>query len=269
MKLTHWMCASILAFAVQAPTLAEDLALKAAVAAPSRTKENVARDAARHPYETLSFFGIKPDMTVVELIPEGGWYTEILAPYLREKGTLIGVDGPIVEGEKGFYTRQFRDFLATKPVVYDRVKMGLFQPQTKKFDFAKDGTVDMVLTFRNVHNWVGEKDETVRAAFKAVFLSLKSGGVFGVVDHRRPPAMPQDTRAMSGYIHESYVIRLAEEAGFKLVAKSEINANPKDDADYTFGVWSLPPSLSNGAYKREKYLAIGESDRMTLKFVKP
>lgn len=269
MKLTQWMYASILAFAVQAPTLAEDLALKAAAAAPSRTKENIVRDAARHPYETLSFFGIKPDMTVVELMPEGGWYTEILAPFLREKGTLIGVDGPIVEGEKGFFTQQFRNFLATKPAVYDRVKIGLFQPQKKIFDFAKDGTVDMVLTFRNVHNWVGEKDETVRTAFKAIFLSLKPGGVFGVVDHRRPEAMPQDSRAMSGYVHESYLIKLAEEAGFKLAAKSEINANPKDDADYTFGVWSLPPSLTNGEYKRAKYLAIGESDRMTLKFVKP
>lgn len=269
MKLTHCLWASLFVLTMQTPTFAEDLALKAAVSAPTRTKENVARDAARHPYETLSFFGIKPDMTVVELLPEGGWYTEILAPFLREKGTLIGVDGPIVEGEKGFYTRQFRDFLATKPAVYDRVKIGLFQPQTKKFDFAKEGSVDMVLTFRNVHNWVGEKDEVVRAAFKAVFLSLKPGGIFGVVDHRRPEAMPQDPRAMSGYIHESYVIKLAEEVGFKLAAKSEINANPKDDADYTFGVWSLPPSLSNGAYKREKYLAIGESDRMTLKFVKP
>ncbi len=269
MNLSKWLFAIMFCVAANGVAVAEDLALKAAVSAASRTKENTLRDTARHPYETLSFFGIKPNMTVVELMPEGGWYTEILAPYLREKGTLIGVDGPIVEGEKGFFTQQFRNFLATKPAVYDRVKIGLFEPRKKAFDFAKNGTVDMVLTFRNVHNWVGEKDEAIKAALSAVFASLKSGGIFGVVDHRRPEAMPQDTRAMSGYVHESYVIRLAEEAGFKLVTKSEINANPKDDADYTFGVWSLPPSLSNGAYKREKYLAIGESDRMTLKFIKP
>ena len=257
--------AMLLVVAAQVPVYAQDVALKAAVAAPSRTKANVAR----HPYKTLSFFGIKPNMTVVEVLPEGGWYTEILAPYLREKGTLIGAGDPLVDGDEGKYTRMFKKLLDSNSSVYDKVKMGVFQPTKNKFDFAKDGSVDMVLTFRNVHNWVGPKDEAVIAAFKAVFASLKSGGVFGVVDHRRPAGMLQDTNAQSGYVHEAYVIKLAEAAGFILAAKSEVNSNPKDNADYTFGVWSLPPSFTNGDYNRARYAAIGESDRMTLKFVKP
>lgn len=263
------VCALFLTLAVQLPSFAEDLGLKAAVAAPSRTKANAARDAARHPYETLNFFGIKPTMTVVELVPEGGWYTEILAPYLRAEGSLIGAGDPLTQDDEGFYTRLFKKLLDSNPAVYDKVKMGVFQPSKKKFDFAKDGSVDMVLTFRNVHNWVTKGDEDVGAAFKAVFASLKSGGVFGVVDHRRPAGMRQDPTARGGYVHEAYVIKLAEAAGFKLAAKSEINANPKDLADYHNGVWSLPPSFANGDYQRERYTAIGESDRMTLKFVKP
>lgn len=265
----HWIFAAVLSLSMQLPAFAEDLALKAAVNAPTRAKANVARDGARHPYETLSFFGIKPTMTVVELVPEGGWYTEILAPYLREKGTLIGAGDPLVEGDKGFYTRMFKKLLDSNPAVYDKVRMGVFQPSENNFNFAADGSVDMVLTFRNVHNWVTDDNQVVLAAFKAAYASLKSGGVFGVVDHRRPAAMYQDRKAQSGYVHEAYVIKLAEQAGFKLAAKSEVNANPKDDADYAFGVWSLPPTLANREYKRDKYLAIGESDRMTLKFVKP
>ncbi|MFZ6818572.1 class I SAM-dependent methyltransferase [Undibacterium sp. Ji22W] len=263
------LMATVTAAALSSPVYAEDAALKAAVAAPTRNKDNATRDAARHPYETLSFFGIKPNMTVVELVPEGGWYTEILAPYLRANGTLIGAGDPLTEDQEGFYTRLFKKLLDSNPAVYDKVKMGVFQPSKKKFDFAKDGSIDMVLTFRNVHNWVSKGDEDVRAAFKAVFASLKSGGVFGVVDHRLPAGMRQAPDARGGYVHESYVIRLAEEAGFKLAAKSEVNANPKDLADYHNGVWSLPPSFANGDHNRARYAAIGESDRMTLKFVKP
>lgn len=264
-----WIYTLLLAVAVQVPVLAEDLALKAAVATPSRAKTNTARDGARHPYETLSFFGIKSNMTVVEILPEGGWYTEILAPYLRDNGTLIGAGDPLTQDDEGRYTRLFKKLLDSNPAIYNKVSMGDFQPWKKNFKFAKDSSVDMVLTFRNVHNWVNKGNEDVEAAFKAIFISLKPGGVFGVVDHRRPAGMQQDTDANSGYIHEAYVIRLAEAAGFKLAAKSEINANPKDDTDYAFGVWSLPPSFGNGDYKRAKYAAIGESDRMTLKFVKP
>jgi len=263
------LLASAVVGAMPASVFAQDVALKAAVAAPTRNKDNVMRDTARHPYETLSFFGIKSNMTVVELVPEGGWYTEILAPYLRTNGSLIGAGDPLTEDQEGFYTRLFKKLLDSNPAVYDKVKMGVFQPSKKKFDFAKEGSVDMVLTFRNVHNWVNKGDEDVRAAFKAVFASLKSGGIFGVVDHRLPAGMRQAPDARGGYVHEAYVIRLAEEAGFKLAAKSEINANPKDLADYHNGVWSLPPSFANGDYNRARYAAIGESDRMTLKFVKP
>lgn len=268
-KWTHFATAFVLACGLTAPVLAQDSALTAAVAAPTRDKTNAARDAARHPYDTLSFFGIKPSMTVVELVPEGGWYTEILAPYLREKGSLIGAGDPLTQDQEGFYTRLFKKLLDSNPAVYDKVKMGVFQPSKKKFDFAKDASVDMVLTFRNVHNWVSKGDEDVRAAFKAVFASLKSGGVFGVVDHRLPEGMRQAPDARGGYVHEAYVIRLAQEAGFKLAAKSEVNANSKDLADYHNGVWSLPPTFANGNHNRARYAEIGESDRMTLKFVKP
>ncbi len=268
-KWSHAVSVVVLACSCAVPAFAQDAALKSAVAAPTRTAANTARDAARHPYETLQFFGVQPTMTVVELVPEGGWYTEILAPYLREKGTLIGAGDPLTQDQEGFYTRMFKKLLDSNPAVYDKVKMGVFQPSKKKFDFAKEGSVDMVLTFRNVHNWVSKGDEDVAAAFKAVFASLKSGGVFGVVDHRRPAGMRQDPTARGGYVHEAYVIKLAEAAGFKLAAKSEVNANPKDSADYQNGVWSLPPTFANGDYKRAHYAEIGESDRMTLKFVKP
>lgn len=270
MKLTS-QCIStlVLVCSFAAPVFAQDSVLTAAVAAPTRTPANVARDPARHPYETLSFFGVKPTMTVVELVPEGGWYTEILAPYLRGKGTLIGAGDPLTQDDEGFYTRMFKKLLDSNPAVYDKVKMGVFQPSKKKFDFAKESSVDMVLTFRNVHNWVKKGDEDVRAAMKAVYASLKSGGVFGVVDHRLPAGMRQAPDARGGYVHEAYVIRLAEEAGFKLAAKSEVNANPKDIADYHNGVWSLPPTFANGNHNRTRYAEIGESDRMTLRFVKP
>jgi predicted methyltransferase len=245
---------------------ADDDMLKAAIAGTHRLAANSARDNFRHPYETLSFFGIKPTMTVVELTPEGGWYTEILAPYLREKGKLIGA-GEAIEPSKR-YGMMFRKKLDSNPAVYDRVATAVFDPPAH-YDFAKPGSVDMVLTFRNLHNWVGDGEDNMKMVFKNIYESLKPGGVLGLVDHRLPEAMAQDAKASSGYLHESYVIKLAEGAGFKLAAKSEVNANPKDDANHKRGVWALPPTLANRDEEREKYLAIGESDRMTLKFVKP
>lgn len=236
---------------------ADDAQLRAAIAGSHRSSANVARDTWRHPYETLTFFGIKPTMTVVELLPEGGWYTEILAPYLRQDGKLIGA---------GLISKTL---LESNPAVYDKVVRGAFNPPKAIYNFAPPNSVDMVLTFRNVHNFVELGDDKVKEMFKALYTSLKPGGVLGVTDHRLPESMPQDAKATSGYIHESYVIRMAESAGFKLAGKSGINANPKDKADHKGGVWALPPTLANRDEDRAKYQAIGESDRMTLKFVKP
>lgn len=250
-----------------AGTAQADDALKAAIASKDRTPANVARDSARHPYETLAFFGIKPSMTVVELSPGGGWYTEILAPYLAGKGKLIAAgESPKSEREGA---RRSADNLGKKfeanKAMYGKVQRGVFEPP-REYNFAAPNSVDMVVTFRNLHNWTGMGDDKVKEILKSVHTALKPGGVFGVVDHRMPAAKPLDPK--SGYLHEASVIKLVEAAGFKLAAKSEVNANPKDTADHVHGVWTLPPVLANKDVDREKYLAIGESDRMTLKFVK-
>jgi predicted methyltransferase len=258
--------AAVLAAASLGAAHADD-ALKAAIGGKHRLAANVARDAARHPYETLTFFGIKPTMTVVELSPGGGWYTEILAPYLRENGKLIGAGESPASASAGArrYADNFTKKLASEPAVFDKVQRGVFEPPVA-YSFAPAGSVDMVLTFRNLHNWTGDGDDKLKDTFKAVHASLKPGGVFGVVDHRMPASKPADDG--SGYVHEAWVIKMIESAGFKLVAKSEINANPRDTAGHEGGVWALPPVLRNKDYDRAKYLAIGESDRMTLKFVK-
>jgi len=237
---------------------AADDALKNAIASQQRTPANAARDEARHPYATLTNFGIKPSMTVVELAPGGGWYTEILAPYLRNQGKLI-----LAGAGKGL-----KEKINATPAMYDKVVIGEFDP-AKKIDYAPKNSVDMVLTFRNVHNWIGISPEASKQVFQSAFDALKPGGVFGVVEHRLPTSMKQDDKASTGYVHEAFVVQLAESVGFKLASKSEINANPKDKADHEKGVWALPPVLANKDKDKEKYLAIGESDRMTLKFVKP
>ncbi|KQW42861.1 MULTISPECIES: class I SAM-dependent methyltransferase [unclassified Roseateles] len=233
--------------------------LKAAVAADHRTVGNVARDAHRHPYETLSFFGIKPTDTVVELSPGGGWYTEILAPYLREAGQLYAA-----AGEGGRFKAKM-DSMS----VYSKVKLSVFDSNKGLLDIAPPGTADAVLTFRNVHNWMSQGPEKTQAVFNAAFKALKPGGVLGVEEHRLPASQTQDPKAASGYVQEAVVIKFAEAAGFKLAGKSEVNANPKDTADHPQGVWTLPPTLALKDKDRAKYQAIGESDRMTLKFVKP
>ena len=247
-----------------------DDALKAAIAGAQRTPANVARDPARHPYETLSFFGIKPTMTVVEIAPGGGWYTEILAPYLRDNGKLIAAGNDPQSAQEGARrgAARFQQKLDANPAAYDKVQMGAFEPP-QTYKFGAKGSADMVLTFRNIHNWIPLGDARMKDLFTSVFDVLKPGGVFGVVEHRLPAGVPQDAEASTGYMHEAYIIKLVEGAGFKLAGKSEVNANPKDKADHKGGVWALPPTYANKDEDRAKYQAIGESDRMTLKFVKP
>ena len=249
---------------------AADAKLKAAIGASSRTPANVQRDASRHPYETLTFFGIRPNMTVVELAPGAGWYTEILAPYLRDNGKLIAAGNdlasPNERERKG--AERFMERLNANPAVYNKVALGVFSPP-RKYEFAPNNSVDMVLTFRNIHNWMETGPDNLKTLFGNIYTVLKPGGVFGVEEHRLPADKTQDASASTGYMHEKYVIGLAEAAGFKLAAKSEVNANPKDNADHKGGVWALPPTYFGDGEDRAKYQAIGESDRMTLKFVKP
>jgi predicted methyltransferase len=243
-------------------------AIDAALAGAHRSDANKARDAYRHPKETLTFFGLRKDMTVVELWPgSGGWYTEVLAPVLKDQGKLYAahvdpVDAP--QGGRDGLTK-YQAKLAANPDLYGKVTVTTLW--NKGADIAPPGSADMVVTFRNIHNWMGR--EWAPQAFAAAYKALKPGGVFGVEEHRGNPAVAQDPKAASGYVNEDYAIKMIEAAGFKLVDRSEINANPKDTKDYEKGVWTLPPNFTMGDVDRAKYAAIGESDRFTLKFVKP
>jgi predicted methyltransferase len=252
--------------------MAAESPLEAAIGGGHRTPDYTQRDAARHPRETLAFFGVKPDMTVVEIWPGGGWYTEMLAPLLRERGKFYAAHFNADSTSK-YYRESRATFdakLAATPAIYDRVVVTTFNPP-QYVDIAPPGSADLVLTFRNVHNWYmrGGGDERVIQAFEAMHRALKPGGVLGVVDHRLPASRALEDQEDSGYMREDYVIAMAQRAGFVLAAKSEINANPKDTANHPEGVWTLPPTLRLGDVDRDKYQAIGESDRMTLKFVKP
>jgi predicted methyltransferase len=244
--------------------------LEWAVAGNWRLESEKARDQNRHPVETLKYFAIKPTDTVVEIAPGGGWYTAILAPYLKEGGGKLyaaGADPAVSEGARNYIEafsnkERYGDITFT---IASRNGSGL----------APDGVADAVLTFRNVHNWMsgGYADKIFADAYRA----LKPGGILGVEEHRLPSARDLDLRGSSGYVLESYVVQLAENAGFKLEDSSEINANPKDNADHPLGVWMLPPTLDKPqpgtpeaeGYDEAKYRAIGESDRMTLRFRKP
>lgn len=238
----------------------------------NRSPENVRRDTVRHPVETLAFFGLKPDMTVVEIWPGAGWYTEILAPTLREHGRLYAAHFN-ADSSSAYYRDSraaFEAKLAAAPAVYDRVIVTTFNPP-EHVDIAPPGSADLVLTFRNVHNWYmrGGGDARVVHAFETMYRALKPGGVLGVVDHRLPADRPIADQEDSGYLREDYVVAMAQRAGFVLAGRSPVNANPKDTADHPKGVWTLPPTLRLGDVDRDKYQAIGESDRMTLRFVKP
>ena len=243
----------------------------AVIAGAWRDLKNVARDKYRHPKETLAFFGVKPDQMLIEISPGGGWYTEILAPLERDHGHYAAaVSNPATAKDPRRQAEYQRDInlLNTKhdahPEVYDKAEMRKIDtPSTPVF--GPPGSADVVLTFRNVHNWVGAG--TQAAMFKAFFDVLKPGGVLGVTDHRAKPGPATDGR--SGYVTEQQVIDYATAAGFVLDGKSEINANPNDTKDYPHGVWTLPPTLSQGDHNLGSYLKIGESDRMTLRFSRP
>ena len=237
-----------------------------------REPANVARDQYRHPAQTLAFFGVKPDMTVLEIWPSGGWYTEILAPYLRANGQYVAVvNGPAyatTDKTRDAWTETNAKLRAKVAARADAYGSPVFlEVDPKAPVLGEPGSADAVLTFRNVHNWVMQ--DTQAEWFEAFYEVLKPGGVLGVVDHRARDGAPPEEMKTSGYLPEEAVIAMAIRAGFRLEARSEVNANPKDTANYEKGVWTLPPRLTLGDVDRDKYLAIGESDRMTLRFVKP
>ncbi len=262
----------------QPAAAAEDQALKAAIAGPQRSAAHVARDPARHPYESLAFWGLAPKKTVIEVYPGSGYWTDILAPYAKATG--------------GAYVAGVAD--TANPKLSEGARKGRADFEAKYADQARYGTIgyvgfgpvsaplgapgsaDVVITARNVHNWMGQEG-MVDKVFKDFYDVLKPGGVLAVEEHRSDPTRAQVPGAKDGYVATDFVIAAAEKAGFKLDAKSEINANPKDTKDHPFGVWTLPPVRSSSAggapvdpkFDRAKYDAIGESDRMTLRFVKP
>jgi predicted methyltransferase len=252
------------------PTITADTAnaaLHAAVDGAQRSATNRARDAARHPFETLAFFGLRPDWQVVEIAPGGGWYTEILAPFLDPRGRLYAAHYPADGSPEQRRARAaFRDKFAAGPAAFRRVVLGTL-PVAHFTDIHPPGGADAVLTFRNIHNWIadGHFDETLRAFFDV----LKPGGVLGVEEHRALPGTSLARVIESGYVPQDFVIERARAAGFTLDGGSEVNANPRDTRDHALGVWALPPTLRGGDTDRAKYVAIGESDRMTLRFVKP
>ena len=253
---------AVLASAAPAP----DPGLLAAVADPGRTATYVVRDPARHPAEELASFGIKPNMTVVELWPGGGYWTEILGAYLAKGGGTyyVALNAPgDAEEDKG--TERWRTRMAAQKDRLGVIHETMLGP--KNMDIAPAGSADMVLTFRNLHNWMdgGYADEVLAAAFKA----LKPGGILGVEEHRGRNDKPQDPKAKDGYVRQDYTVALAKKAGFVLIGSSEVNANPKDTKDWVDGVWTLPPTLSQGDKDRAKYVAIGEADNFVLKFQKP
>jgi predicted methyltransferase len=244
--------------------------LAAAIASPSRTAKFTARDQYRHPLQTLRFFGLRPNQTVVEIWPGRGWYMEILAPYLAEEGKYYAaIEAPDVAGaskETKENAAALRKRIADDPAHFGKVIVTQLHPP-QLTEICPPGSADVVLTFRNVHNWLETGDQ--QAQFNAFFKALKPGGVLGVVEHRARPGTTLEEMRKSGYMDEDYVKKLAATAGFRFDAASPVNNNPKDTKDYPEGVWTLPPTLTLGDKDRDKYLAIGESDRMTLRFVKP
>jgi predicted methyltransferase len=266
-RLQVFACAVIaLGACVISAAAAPDPALTAAVADPGRTAAFAARDKARHPAEELAFFGIAPKMTVVELWPGGGYWTEILGAYLSKGGgtyyAALNAPGD-AEEDKGI--ARWRSSVAAQKDRLGTIHETILGPD--HFDIAPPGSADLVLTFRNLHNWMdgGYADRALAASFKA----LKPGGILGIEEHRGRNDKPQDPKAKDGYVRQDYTVALAKKAGFVLVGSSEINANPKDTKDWVDGVWTLPPTLSQKDKDRDRYLAVGEADNFVLKFRKP
>ena len=259
------LLAALAAGCAQAPIADRDL-LAQRVAAPHRTPANVARDPYRHPREVLEFFGVREDSVVVEILPgSAGYYLEILAPHLRDKGRYIAASRDAAAPPRYLVDHQkLLARLAAEPALYGKVLVTQFNAGLH--EVAPAGSADFVLTFRNLHNWVerGEIDGALRAFHRA----LKPGGILGVVDHRGRTDQTQAAQMKSGYVREDYAVALIERAGFRLLGRSEVNANPKDTKDHPEGVWTLPPAYRLKAHERDKYRAIGESDRFTLKFEK-
>jgi predicted methyltransferase len=258
MRIRTLVTATLLAALPLSGAVAKDAALAKAVASEHRTPALVERDKARHPQEVLEFAGIKPNMTVVEISPGGGYWTEILGPYLKDKGTYYtAVSARAMEN--------WNKKLADNKANWGDVKVTEFSKD--KYDIAPAGSADLVITSRNVHNWMGAGFS--EEAFAAFYKALKPGGTLSVEEHRAPADQPQDPKAANGYVREDHTIALAQKTGFKLLAKSEVLANPKDTKDWPKGVWTLPPTLQMGETDRAKYVAIGEADNFLLKFQKP
>jgi predicted methyltransferase len=265
-KITVVLGAPLLAFglslglSLSAVSQSPDPALAALVNGPQRSEVNKLRDRYRHPLEVLTFFGVKASSNVVEIVPgKAGYWTEILGPYLKDRGRYTA------SGDSERDIAPLKARIAANPELYGKTSITEFGSGDQ--DIAPPGSADFVLTFRNIHDWM--RDGTADAAFRAFYRALKPGGVLSLEDHRGRPDQPQDPQAKSGYVRQDYAIALAEKAGFKFIGSSEVNANPKDLKDYPEGVWTLPPTYRLKDQDREKYAAIGESDRFVLMFRKP
>ncbi|MDD9888974.1 MAG: methyltransferase [Gammaproteobacteria bacterium] len=245
-----------------------ELTLEALINGHHRSDVNIARNGPRHPVETLEFFGLEKDMTVIEILPAGGWYTEIIAPYVAEEGKFYAAHfSP--NSALPYAPRSLQGFekkITDNPEIYGKITVRHIDPP-HEVRIAPPESADLAMTFRNVHNWIMAGQEL--EYFETFYAALKPGGILGVVEHRALPGSSMEVMETTGYVTQDYVIEIAEKAGFVFVASSEINANSKDLTEYPAGVWTLPPTYRLGEENRDQYTAIGESDRMTLKFRKP